>query len=79
MRALFIIFTDEDDVVSGWGELEEEVEEKEELSRKWGVALDEWEAKAGTIGHRPKELFELCRKVGIVWESQWLKGNGVLN
>ena len=56
-------------MVSGWGELEEEVEEKEELSRKWGVALDEWEAKAGTIGHRPKELFELCRKVGTVWES----------
>ena len=56
--------SDEDDVVSGWGELEEEVEEKEELSRKWGVLLDDWEAKSGSLGHRPKELTELCRKVG---------------
>eukprot|EP00731_Ephydatia_muelleri_P024370 Em0016g641a len=53
---------DEDDVVSGWGELEEEVEEKEELSRKWGVLQDDWEAKSGSLGHRPKELTELCRK-----------------
>ena len=51
-------------MVSGWGELEEEVEEKEELNRKWGLLLDDWEAKAGTLGHRPKELAELCRKVG---------------
>ena len=50
-------------MVSGWGELEEEMEKKEELSRKWGLLLDDWEAKAGTLGHRPKELAELCRKV----------------
>ena len=51
-------------MVLGWGELEEEVEEKEELSKKWGLLLDGWEAKSGTLGHRPKELTELCRKVG---------------